>query len=408
MQKEKFTPLGLTKNELELKLWKTHRFNKLRETYLSYMQQNIRTQMNNINGFSKLLAEDEDNHEKRDAYFDQIEKSTEKLDRLVSETLNIAVMSLDEINVQTQPCFVNQLMDELYVYFSQQKKVYSKAYVELYLNQDVDFNDFAILTDCSRLRQIFAQLVGNCLANCSDGDEIEFGYKLLDEGKSGILFYVEDNATSYTKDDIAQILKQPELYLESSAHDLKMESVDFIVLKTLIDMLDGEADIITKDGKGIRYEFVLPYSPYESKENTMDKSVKEIMDLKKSFEWKGLKIMVAEDDDSNYTLLEEALSNTQATILRAENGKEAVKVFEDNPDINIILMDIKMPVMDGLEATEKIKKMNPDVPVIAQTAFVVDFDKEMAMKAGCDDYVSKPINFETLFKIMDLYLKNLV
>lgn len=408
MDKNKFKPSDLSKNELELKLWKAGRFNKLREAYLSYMVQNIRTQMNNITGFSKLLAEDDCTTEKRKSFYEQVERSTEKLDRLVAESLNIGVMSLDQLDVHKSPCFVNYLLDDLYAYFSQQKKLYSKAYVELYLHQDVEDEQFAIISDCSRLRQIFAQLIGNCLANCSDGDEIEFGYKLLDNGKEGVLFYVEDNATNYSREDIDNLLKEPELYLEAVAQDLKMESVDFMVLKTLIDMLEGEMSIITGRSKGIRYEVVLPFTPGEVKDATVDNSVDEIDDLQRSFDWEGYKILIAEDVDSNFMLLEEAMQSTKATVLHAENGRQAVELFEENPDVDLVLMDIKMPVMDGLEATTKIKKQNPDVPVIAQTAFVIDFDRETALDAGCDDYISKPLNFEKLFKMIDLYLKNLL
>ncbi len=408
MEKRRFTPSDLSKNELELILWKSQRFNSLREAYLSYMLQNIRTQMNNITGFSRLLAEEENNAEKRHSYYEQIEHSTTKLDKLVSDSLNISLMSLDQIDMQEETCYINLLMDDLYSYFTQQKKLYSKAYVELYSSQDVEGEEFAIKTDCGRLRQIFAQLIGNSLANCSDGDEIEFGYKIPAGGKSGIVCYVEDNASEYSKQDMDEILKQPEKFQESRTNSLQLESVDFMVLKTLIDLLDGEMSIITGKEKGIRYEVVLPYKPVKpEKDDIRDPSVDEIEELQRSFDWSDKKILVAEDVDANYTLLEEVLGNTKAKVFRAKNGKEAVEVFEDHPDIDLILMDIKMPVMDGLEATEKIKKQNPDVPVIAQTAFVVDFDKTTAMQAGCDDYISKPLNFEKLFKMMDLYLENM-
>ena len=410
MKKQTFQTSKMTKKELEIRLWKADRFNKLRESYLSYVLQNIRTQMNNITGFSKLMTEEGHDPEKRASFYEQIEKSTEKLDRLVSESLNMAVMSLDDINVQAEPCFVNYLMDDIYSYFSQQKKVYSKAYVELYLHQDTEKEDFAIHADCSRLRQILAQLIGNSLANCTDGDEIEFGYKLLDEGKSGILFYVEDNGTLYSKEEIDAFLKEPELYLKSSTDDLKLESVDFMVLQTLVEMMDGEMSIITNRDKGIRFEIVLPYNkPEQRQEKDMhDDSVEEVESLQNAFDWKDKKILIAEDVESNYLLIEEALQSTKATVLHAENGKEAVEIFEQNPDIDLILMDIKMPVMDGLDATREIKAKNPDVPIIAQTAFVIDNDKQSAMDAGCDNYVSKPLNFEKLFKNMDLYMNNMV
>lgn len=405
MKRKKLTSSGLSQSELELKIWKAERFNKLREAYLSYMLQNIRTQMNNITGFSKLLVDEEGNPEKRGAYYEQIETSTDKLNGLLSESLDIAMMSLDKIDIKKEPCYINHLMDDLYSYFSQQKKLYSKAYVEIYMYADVEDEDFNIIGDCSRVRQIMAQLIGNCLSNCSDGDELEFGYRILKEGKSRLMLYVEDNASEYTREELDAILKEPQLYQESLTQDLKMESVDFMVLRTMIDFLDGEMDIITGEEKGIRYEISLPYKPGEKKQEVPDDELN-MEEMPSVFEWADYKILIAEDVESNYYLLESALEETNAQVLHAKNGEEAVKIYKENPDIHIILMDIKMPVMDGLEATEMIKKINPEVPIIAQTAFVVDFDKNAAMEAGCDDFVSKPLNFESLFKTMDLYLKN--
>lgn len=411
MQNGKYSNTGLTKKELEIKHWKLGRFNKMREAYLSYIVQHIRTQMNDMTGFSKLLAEEDTSREKKISYYDQIEQSSEELDKLINESLSVATMSLDDIDIKSEPCFVNQMTDELYSYFSQQKKLYSKAYVELYLDQNVEDENFAILTDCSRLRQILAQLIGNSLSHCSDGDEIEFGYRLINEGNSGIFFYVEDNATEYSKEDVDELLKQPEHYMESKVDDLRMESVDFMVLQTLIDMLDGEISIITKNQKGIRYEIILPYHEHQKQEEDLefpdDSSVKQVEELKEAFDWENKKIMIAEDVESNYTLLAEALEGTKAELIHAKDGKQAVELFEQDPGIDIILMDIKMPVVDGLEATKKIRGMNPDVPIIAQTAFVVDFEKKDAINAGCDDYVSKPLNFGKVFKLMDLYLKHL-
>lgn len=404
MKRKKLTSSGLSQSELELKIWKTERFNKLREAYLSYMLQNIRTQMNNITGFSKLLIDEDASGEKRGAYYEQIESSTDKLNGLLRESLDIAMMSLDKIDIKKEPCYINHLMDDLYSYFSQQKKLYSKAYVEIYMYTDVEEEDFNFIGDCSRVRQIMAQLIGNSLSNCSDGDELEFGYRILKEGKNRLVLYVEDNASEYSREELDAILKEPKLYQESLAQDLKMESVDFMVLRTMIDFLDGEMDIITGEDRGIRYEISLPYKPGEKKMEEEEEL--DVEEMQSAFDWSDFKILIAEDVESNYYLLESALEETNAKVLHAKNGVEAVEIFKKNPDIHIILMDIKMPVMDGLEATEKIKKMNPQVPIIAQTAFVVDFDKSAAMDAGCDDFVSKPLNFESLFKTMELYLKN--
>jgi len=126
---------------------------------------------------------------------------------------------------------------------------------------------------------------------------------------------------------------------------------------------------------------------------------------KTDYDWEGKTILIAEDDDANYMLLEKTLEKTHAQIIHAENGKEAVRIFKSNPNINLILMDIRMPVMDGIEATSQIKLIDRNIPIIVQTAFTMSSEKEKSFKAGCDDYISKPINIKELYATIYKYLE---
>ncbi|OFX27525.1 MAG: hypothetical protein A2041_03725 [Bacteroidetes bacterium GWA2_31_9b] len=125
---------------------------------------------------------------------------------------------------------------------------------------------------------------------------------------------------------------------------------------------------------------------------------------KETFDWEGKVILVAEDDEANFMVLERALAKTKATLIRAENGKEAVKIFKSTPGIDVILMDIRMPLMDGIEATQEIKEIDFKVPIIVQTAFNMSNEKEKSFKAGCDDYISKPINLKELMATISKYI----
>jgi CheY-like chemotaxis protein len=122
------------------------------------------------------------------------------------------------------------------------------------------------------------------------------------------------------------------------------------------------------------------------------------------YDWEGKIILIAEDDEANYMLLERALSKTKVTLIRAENGKEAIKIFKSTPGIDLILMDIRMPVMDGIEATQEIKEIDSKIPIVVQTAFTMSSEKEKSFKAGCDDYISKPINLKELLATISKYI----
>ncbi|MDK2978165.1 MAG: hypothetical protein PWP52_879 [Bacteroidales bacterium] len=132
---------------------------------------------------------------------------------------------------------------------------------------------------------------------------------------------------------------------------------------------------------------------------------KELVKSKMDYDWEGKTILIAEDDDANYMLLQKSLAKTNAKIIRAENGKEAVQYCKANPDIDLVLMDIRMPIMDGIEATSQIKQINKNLPIIVQTAFTMSSEKEKSFKAGCDDYISKPINIKELFATVCKYIE---
>ncbi len=132
---------------------------------------------------------------------------------------------------------------------------------------------------------------------------------------------------------------------------------------------------------------------------------KELVKSKMDFDWEGKTILIAEDDDANYMLLQKSLAKTNAKVIRAENGKEAVKLCKVNPDIELVLMDIRMPIMDGIEATSQIKQIDKNLPIIVQTAFTMSSEKEKSFKVGCDDYISKPINLKELFATVCKYIE---
>ncbi|MFP4023813.1 MAG: response regulator [Thiohalospira sp.] len=133
---------------------------------------------------------------------------------------------------------------------------------------------------------------------------------------------------------------------------------------------------------------------------------KEVVKSKTGYDWVGKTILIAEDDDANFMLLEKSLAKTNAQIIRAENGKEAVRICKSNPDIDVVLMDIRMPVMDGIEATTQIKQIDKNLPIIVQTAFTMSSEKEKSFKAGCDDYISKPINIKELYATVCRYIED--
>ena len=150
------------------------------------------------------------------------------------------------------------------------------------------------------------------------------------------------------------------------------------------------------------FYFTIPYITEKQVENN-NQNIHPIEE--ESGQIKNLKILIAEDEDSNYQLLDVMLRKSRVKVLRAYNGKEAVELIRSGRDFDLVLMDVRMPVMNGYEATAAIKEINPNLPVIAQTAFALSGDREISLSAGCDDYLSKPIKSEELYRIMSKFLR---
>ncbi|PLX22892.1 MAG: hypothetical protein C0599_05255, partial [Salinivirgaceae bacterium] len=222
--------------------------------------------------------------------------------------------------------------------------------------------------------------------------EIKFGFRTEDEE---IIFYVQDSGLAISEEQKNHIF-------ERYNHSTSIESfggsgLGLSISKKLVELLGGKIDFITDELKGSEFFFTLPYN--KSEQNKIRHSKK----LYEQYNWSDYHILVAEDEQNNYMFIEEALKKTGANIIWAQDGAKAVEYVNNNPKIDIVLMDIKMPNMDGYEATKEIKKIRKDLPVIAQTAYAMSNERNLSIQAGCDDYLTKTIRPKKLLKkISDL------
>ena len=383
--------------EYEEKALKAEKASKMKSLFLANMSHEIRTPLNAIEGFSRVIVET-DSQEDRMKFFEIIESNNNRLQSLVNEILDLSRVEAGEIVMKKASADLNELCTGIKNLF----KFRCPDSVKLEWNKPlmaVTFN-----TDANRLTQVFSNLISNALKHTPSGS-ITYGYKILDEGKD-IEFFVRDTGSGIAKEDIEHIF---ETYVSRDAETAKNGyGLGLPLCKIIVEKLGGKISVESEVGKGSTFTFVMPFEGTiggaDQSKTTTTTNVRTIRISGRPDEVNMKKILVAEDEDSNYELVKIVLQK-RYKLLRAHNGIEAVTINEDEkPDL--ILMDIRMPEMNGLDATRIIKEVSTDTPVIALSAYAFEENIREARAAGCDDFMAKPFKVENLIEIVKKYLDN--
>jgi PAS domain S-box-containing protein len=374
---------------------KAEEADRLKTAFLSNMSHEIRTPMNAIVGFSQLLANDTLSEEKRHLFIDQININSESLLNLIEDIIYVSKIESGKIDIKKETCLLNSVLDEIYMSFIEHRRRMAKEEVEIVLEKGIDKPSFSFISDNQRFRQILTNLIGNALKFTERGS-VTFGYRVHDS--QNLLFFVKDTGLGINPEKINYIFDR---FTKIAANKTKLyggTGLGLSITKHLVEELGGMIWVESIVDKGSTFYFLLPYQGiYQQKEiSIVSKEKPEKMRLENA------KILIAEDEYMNYLFLQETLNPTGANLTWAKNGKEAVEFIENNHEFDIILMDMKMPVMDGYEATKKIKGINPKITIIAQTAYAMPDEQKKGYQAGCDFYLNKPIDpillIETLKK----------
>ncbi len=368
---------------------KAEESDRLKSAFLANMSHEIRTPMNGIIGFSNLLSRADLPTEKRLNYSNIVTESCNMLQQIVNDILDISKIEAGQVKIKEEKVDINLLIDELSAFHLPATKITD---LSLYSIKPLNKTAAIIRTDKIKLYQVLNNLLSNAI-KFTDSGYIKFGYEVVN---GTLQFFVKDTGIGIPielQDKIFDSFRQVELELNRSYGGT---GLGLAISKRLVSLLGGKIWVESEVGKGSIFYFTIPYLLATPKmENTgISKPESSVLDFD------SLTILVAEDEEINYLFIEEVLKELKIKLIHARNGKEAVELVKSRPDIDLVLMDIKMPVMNGYEATGQIKKFNPDLPVIAQTAYALAGDRIKALNAGCDDYLSKPIKSEDLSVII--------
>ena len=382
--------------EYEEKASKAEKASRMKSLFLANMSHEIRTPLNAIEGFSRVIVET-DSPEDRMKYFEIIESNNNRLMNLVNEILDLSRVESGEIVMKKSSTDLAELCSDIKNLFKFRcpdtvKLIWNRPTMPVMLN-----------TDANRLTQVFSNLISNALKHTSEGS-ISYGYQLLDDGKD-IEFFVKDTGSGIAQEDLEHIF---ETYMSRDAETTKNGyGLGLPLCKIIVEKLGGHISVESIVGKGSTFRFILPFegtiggqAPLKTTTTT---NVRTIRVSGRPDDLNKKTIMVAEDEDSNYELVKIVLQK-RYRLLRAHNGIEAVTINEDEkPDL--ILMDIRMPEMNGLDATRIIKEVNSETPVIALSAYAFEENIREAKNAGCDDFMAKPFKVENLIDIVKKYIE---
>ncbi|MBW8324667.1 MAG: PAS domain S-box protein [Prolixibacteraceae bacterium] len=381
--KEDITDRKNLTRELILAKEKAEESDRLKSAFLANISHEIRTPMNGILGFSELLKNPQLLPEAKNRYIQIIEQSGNRMLSIITDIVDISKIESGQMNLESNKINVNHLLSELAVLFTPEAQAKE---LRLSFTTALPNEKSFIQTDRNKLTQVLTNLIKNSLKFTKEGS-INFGYELVDDY---LEFYVKDTGVGIPADQTEIIFEQFRQGSISLTRAYEGAGLGLSISKAFVEMLGGTIWVETKLGQGSVFYFRIPYNKQsqkpvhfeEGKESTPTSNV--------------ITILIAEDDVNSLMFLRTLLELDGLKILEAANGQEAVEAVKDHPEISLVLIDMKMPIMNGFEATRLIKQIRPKLPVIAQTAYAFAKDQDEALQAGCDDYISKPIKKQAL------------
>ena len=362
---------------------KAEESDRLKSAFLANISHEIRTPMNGILGFAELLKVPELAPEVQERYIKIIEQSGNRMLNIINDIVDISKIEAGQMNIHLEETNVNHLLRDLYVFFLPEAG--SKG-LKLSYTTDLLNEKSIIQTDHTKLAQILTNLIKNAIKFTRSGS-IEFGYISTVEAlhTTSLQFFVKDTGAGIPKDQTDIIFERFRQGSVSLTRAYEGAGLGLSISKAFVEMLGGRIWVESEIGKGSVFFFELPFSTHEA-------TLPEAKDIKISEnDQQACCILVAEDDENSMLYIKALLEFEKITVLEANTGIKAIDQVKKHPEIDLVLMDLKMPEMDGFEATRQIKLLRAKLPVIAQTAHSFPEEREKAEQAGCDDYLSKPI-----------------
>lgn len=367
---------------------------RLKSSFLANLSHEIRTPMNAINGFTELILNTKISESEKLEYLNVIEKSGKNLVGIIDDLIEMSKIDSNQLTPNLTVINLDSCVTELY---ETVKITIQNKNIDFKLIKSKNPAKFNIITDDIKLKQVIINLLTNAIKFTEKGT-VSFGFE-IDEKNQLINFTVKDTGLGIDEDNHKNIFDRFKRVDSDISIKVGGLGLGLAISKAYVDLLGGSISLDSKVGEGSTFYFSIPLE-YSKVEHITVKPINNV-DIVKSEEET---ILIAEDDNINFLLFQKMMQHKNYKIIRAVNGQEAVDICINNPNIDLVLMDIKMPIMTGFEALEQIRPIRPILPIIAQTAYSSSDDKIKIEEAGFNGYITKPLNRDTLFELINKYL----
>lgn len=382
------TKLKIDQNAMQKAKERAEVADKLKSSFLANMSHEIRTPINAVIGFADLLNDPDLLEDEKIEYINTIQVNGELLLKLINDIIDIAKIESGQLKISKNEFSIKQIFDEIYLSARTMLVTMEKPHLNLDYHIDSSLKNKSLISDQYRLIQIISNLINNAI-KFTDTGEINFGARLNNNGKPE--FYVKDTGIGIPENNIDMIFERFGQVESALDRNIGGTGLGLSISKSLVNILGGRIKVKSEEGKGSEFTFTINASSVATKNGNVSK---------KKINLKGKKILIVEDTESNYRLLNILLEKQGAETIWALTGNQGISICKNSKDIDLVLMDINLPDVDGYEATTQIKSFKPNLPIVAQTAYAMAGEKDKSIEFGCDDYISKPIMPEKLFTII--------
>jgi len=371
---------------------------KLKSEFLANMSHEIRTPLNAILGFTDLIKMQNQLRDDGILYANIVQQKGKELLNLIEDIINLSKIEADQIELSINQCCLNDVMSDLFITYQNTINNAKGHELKLFITDKLPHDHSVVLTDEFRLKQIMNNLLSNAIKFTKKG---AINYGVTRKDTDTLLFYVQDTGIGIANDKLDVIFQRFRQADSSATRKFGGTGLGLTIAKGLVELLGGKIWVVSTLGKGATFYFTVPYKRAAIEQlKVRNVAEPDNLSLKKLSDFK---ILIVEDDEVSALMLSEMLKRTHAEIIKVSNGKQAVDFCKSNP-VDIIFMDMQLPKMNGYEATRLIRTFNNKVFIIAQTAEALQGSEQNCYDAGCDAYISKPIEFEKLVNIINSLL----